>query len=340
MFNTAGLAPAQGDTGMDRIRIVGGEKLRGTIPISGAKKRRPAADDRQPAHPRPADAEERPQPCRRQPPRPHPAQPRRRPCRRRQTSRSRPAHRRDVPPFRARHRRYGSPLRDGLAHARQLLGARPVARPLRPGQGLAARRLRHRHAPRRPASDGPQGARRRDRDRGRLRYRQGQGRRAARRTRGVPQGVGRRHPQRAARLRARPRGDGHRERRPRAGDRRRRRVPRQDGRQDRRHRHLDAAHPGCRPPRRRRAFRARRPYRDRHLRHGRGGRRRRRDAGGRAPGPAQDGARCARQDGRYGADDQTAASASPGTATASSRSRWRRSPSPASRPTCRRSSWR
>ena len=49
------------------------------------------------------------------------------------------------------------------AHARELLGARPASCALRTGQGVAARRLRHRHAPRRSASDELEGARRRDR---------------------------------------------------------------------------------------------------------------------------------------------------------------------------------
>ena len=40
---------------MDRIRIVGGERLKGTIPISGAKNAALALDDREPSHPRDAD---------------------------------------------------------------------------------------------------------------------------------------------------------------------------------------------------------------------------------------------------------------------------------------------
>ena len=48
--------------------------------------------------------------------------------------------------------------------------ARCIAR-MRPGQGVAARRLRHRHAARRPASDGIEGPRRRNRYRRRLRSR-------------------------------------------------------------------------------------------------------------------------------------------------------------------------
>ena len=78
-----------------------------------------------------------------------------------------------------------------------------------------------------------------------------------RRAHRLPQGLGRRDPQRAAGGCARQGRDRDRERRARARDRRRRRVPRQDGRQDRGHRHLDAAHPGHRPPRGRRAHRAR-----------------------------------------------------------------------------------
>ena len=40
---------------MDRIRIIGGERLKGTIPISGAKNAALALDDREPAHPRDPD---------------------------------------------------------------------------------------------------------------------------------------------------------------------------------------------------------------------------------------------------------------------------------------------
>ena len=44
---------------MDRIRIVGGERLTGTIPISGAKNAALALDDREPSHPRDADPAQR-----------------------------------------------------------------------------------------------------------------------------------------------------------------------------------------------------------------------------------------------------------------------------------------
>ena len=67
---------------------------------------------------------------------------------------------RDVPLHRPRYRRHHRALRDGLAHARELLGAGPARRALRAGPGLPARRLRHRHAAGRPASLGAEGARR------------------------------------------------------------------------------------------------------------------------------------------------------------------------------------
>ena len=166
---------------MDRIKIIGGQRLNGTIPISGAKN---AAlplmiaslltADRLTLKnvPNLADVNllarilrnhgvdlavdgKRPGPAR--------------------TSG------RDLPPHRARHRRHHRALRDGQPHARQLLGARAAARALRPGQGVAARRLRHRHASGRPAPDGPQGARRRDRHRRRLRASPRRRRRPARR---------------------------------------------------------------------------------------------------------------------------------------------------------------
>ena len=42
---------------MDRFRIVGGQRLTGTIPISGAKNAALAFDDRKPSHPRDVDLE-------------------------------------------------------------------------------------------------------------------------------------------------------------------------------------------------------------------------------------------------------------------------------------------
>ena len=201
-----------------------------------------------------------------------------------------------------------------------------------------ARRLRHRHAPGRPAPDGPQGAGRRDRHRRRLRGRQG----AARACSGAriifPKvSVGATHNVLMAAALAK--GETRdRERRARARDRRRRRMPRQDGRQDRGHRHLDAAHPGPRPARGRRAHRAARPHRDRHLCLRRGGGRRRRGAQGRAQEPA-----ARPRSTRW----SRPASPSPRRPTgvrvarnggdARARSRSRRSRSRASRPTCRRS---
>ena len=55
-----------------------------------------------------------------------------------------------------------------------LLGDRPAACPHGRGQGVAARRLRHRHAPGRSVPRRPAGARRRDRRRRRLCHRQDQ----------------------------------------------------------------------------------------------------------------------------------------------------------------------
>ena len=57
----------------------------------------------------------------------------------------------------------------------------------------------------------------------------------------VPQGHGRRHPYRADGGGAGPRHDGDRQRRARAGDRRPRRLPQQDGRADLRRRHVAAS---------------------------------------------------------------------------------------------------
>ena len=66
----SGLRRASGGTqgatqGMDRIRIVGGAPLNGTIPISGAKNAALPADDREPPHRRDADPRQRAAPCRR-----------------------------------------------------------------------------------------------------------------------------------------------------------------------------------------------------------------------------------------------------------------------------------
>ena len=162
--------------------------------------------------------------------------------------------------------------------------------------------------------------------------------RPERRARRLPQGVGRRHARRADGGGARQGRDRDRERRARARDRRRRRVPDQDGRQDRGRRHLDAAHPGHRPARGRRAHRAARPHRDRHLRLRRGGGRRRRRAQGRAAEPARDARSTpwSRPASTIAETDDRRARR-PATAARSSPSRSRRSPSPASRPTCRRS---
>ena len=163
----------------------------------------------------------------------------------------------------------------------------------------------------------------------------------ARRAHRLPQGVGRRHPCRADGGGARQGRDGDRERRARARDRRRRRVPRQDGRQDRGHRHLDAcasrAPTGCEgavhtvlPDRIETgtyAFAVAAAGGDVELE-------------GRAQEPARDGVRRRWRRPASPSPRRRTACASPATARASSRSTSRRSRSPASPPTCRRSSWR
>ena len=75
-----------------------------------------------------------------------------------------------------------------------LLGDRAAAGPHGRGQGVAARRLRHRHAPGRPVHRRPAGARRRDRRRQRLCHRQGPEGRLDRQPLRLPEGLGRRHP--------------------------------------------------------------------------------------------------------------------------------------------------
>ena len=76
---------------MDRIRIVGGTPLNGIDPDLRRQERGAAADDRQPAHRRDADARQRAAARRRRAADPHPRQPRRRPHGRRQAAR--PDHR-------------------------------------------------------------------------------------------------------------------------------------------------------------------------------------------------------------------------------------------------------
>ena len=73
-----------------------------------------------------------------------------------------------------------------------VLGDRAAARPRGLRQGVSARRLRHRHAPGRSLPGGADGARRLDRDRCRLCHRP-RSRRAEGRPRRVPEGHGRRH---------------------------------------------------------------------------------------------------------------------------------------------------
>ena len=63
----------------------------------------------------------------------------------RKTSQSRTAYRRNLASHRPRHRGHHGALRLGSPHARQLLGARTAARPLRQCARVAPRRMRHRH---------------------------------------------------------------------------------------------------------------------------------------------------------------------------------------------------
>ena len=132
------------------------------------QERRPAADDREPADRRDADAGQRAAPLRRHGAVAHPVQPWRRPHGRGQARRPVGRERPDDLAHRPPDRRHLRALRAGLDHARQLLGDRADPGPHGRGQDLAARRLRHRHAPGRSAADGAGEARRRDRHRERL----------------------------------------------------------------------------------------------------------------------------------------------------------------------------
>ena len=109
------------------------QAAQGQIPISGAKNAALPLMIASLLTARPADPQERAEPRRRQPAGAHPAQPWPRPHHRRQARRSVPAHGRDLPSVRPRHRRHHRALRAGQPHARELLGAGPAARPLRPG---------------------------------------------------------------------------------------------------------------------------------------------------------------------------------------------------------------
>ena len=227
---------------MDRIRIVGGKPLNGTIPISGAKNATLPlmiasllTDDVLVLEnvPRLADVDAAAA---------HPEQSRRRHHGEGQAPGRRGASRPDAAHLRRAHRRHHRALRARLQDARELLGGRAAARPHGRGEGVAAGRLRHRHAAGRPADHGAGAARRHDRDRRRLCDRARQGRTEGRRDR-ISQGDGRRHAHGADGGLARERRDRDRERRARARGGRRRRVPDQDGREDLRRRHL--AHRGA-----------------------------------------------------------------------------------------------
>ena len=130
-----------------------------------------AADDREPADRSDADPRQRSAARRREHPAAHPRQSRRRHHGRRQASRRDAVRRADAAHFGRPHHRYHRALRTGLAHARELLGDRAARGALGRGQGLAARRLCHRHAPGRLPAHGAGAARRQDRDRRRLCHR-------------------------------------------------------------------------------------------------------------------------------------------------------------------------
>ena len=178
---------------MDRIRIIGGERLKGTIPISGAKNAALALDDREPAHPRDAGPQERAAARRRHAARPHPRQSRgghhRRSARRSGQSTI------DGQTFKLK----AAEIVDTTAPYEMVSRMRASFWVLAPllarcgeAQGIAARRLRHRHAARRFASERARGAWRRHRARRRLCHRQGaEG--PDRRPDRARQGLGRRH---------------------------------------------------------------------------------------------------------------------------------------------------
>ena len=130
--------------------------------------------------------------------------------------------------FGSQHHRHHRALRAGVADARELLGDRAAAGADASGEGVAARRLRHRHAAGRSADHGAREAWRRHRHRRRLcdrdRTRRSQGRQHR-----FSQGDGERHPCRADGSDTCQRHHRDHQRRPRAGNCRCRRLPEQDG---------------------------------------------------------------------------------------------------------------
>ena len=175
-----------------------------------------------------------------------------------------------------------SPLRHRPQNARLGAGARRPAGPLRRGAGLAARRLRHRHPPRRSAPQRPGADGRGDRPGRRLHLRLGD-RPPARRPHHADHAVGRRHREPANGQRPGGRPDGNRQCRPRARDFRPRPLPERHGRPHRGRRHRAPGDRRRRAPARRASRDTARPHRDRHLCLRRRHHRRRRAAGRRAP---------------------------------------------------------
>ncbi len=228
---------------MDRIAITGGARLEGVIPISGRQELRHQADGGEPAD-RPAAAPDQ-----------HAAAGRH--------ALSRPVccsgwasiveehddgDRAGDDADHAGNRLGDRALRPGPPDARLVQRAGAAVGAHRPGQGLAAGRLRDRRAAGRPAPDGAGGAGRADRPV--TKATSTPRRRAGSEGRGdpVPAGLGRRDRARPARGGAGPGRDGDRQRRLRAGDRRPGRLPEQDGREDRGRGHPGDPHPRRRPP--------------------------------------------------------------------------------------------
>ena len=205
---------------------------RGRNPHQRCQERGPSPDDRKPPVGRNADTAQFAPAGRRQHAVAHPRQSRRRHGGRRQALRPRRHPGRHGSLHRAHDRRHHGALRTGLAHARQLLGARPPDRALPRSAGVHAGRLRHRHPAGRSAPERSRRPGRGDRAGGRLCGR-ARARRTDRRACRLRQGLGRRDPQRLDGGGAGARRNRAGERRPRAGGQGPRRLPDQDGREDR-----------------------------------------------------------------------------------------------------------
>ncbi len=230
-------------------------------------------------------------------------------------------------------------LRDREDDASFESGAGSAAGAHRPGARFPARWLRDRHPAHQSAYRRAGTARRPHRAVPRL-HRGRCSRRASRCADPFRSHHGHRHRGPAHGGRAGRRGDGARQRRPRARGGRPCRPARQNGRAHRGRRHVAHPHSGRRAARRRRSQHHRRPHRGRHVPGGGGNHRRRLDRKGLRPGSCRRAARQAAQGRREHRRGRAPTPSACAPAASSAPSTSRRKNIPASPPTSRRSSWR